>query len=387
MATQPSTPELVFEVFTTTMQEYYGFFAERGIDWEKQVDAARQNIKTNMSDDDLFTVLAELMMTVNDIHLELSNGQITIDPTSNPQINQTYRYFSEAIAKGELSDIFSDLDYFWQETIPKDLLQNKGKMLLNNKLQYGLLSEQTGYIGLLGLVGLINDDEETPESEEVGALHTAMDTVLADFAQQGIENIVLDISLNTGGYSQVAFALASRFADKKRLAFSRSSVQAMGTSPTDFYVEPSQQQQFMGKVYLLTSDVTVSGGEQLTLAMKALPNVTHAGQTTFGAFFAGMLKSLPNMWYFAVTNEMARNPSGQALEGIGISPDKPLAVFPRNDLLGGHTKAIQQLLEIMNHSQASDAKTVPSLSTLGFLILLIALLFASYPNIIRLDRR
>jgi len=43
--------------------------------------------------------------------------------------------------------------------------------------------------------------------------------------------------------------------------------------------------------------------------------------------------------------ELYKGPKGGDLEGRGLAPDVPLAVFPDSDLAGGHAKAILELMK------------------------------------------
>lgn len=91
----------------------------------------------------------------------------------------------------------------------------------------------------------------------------------------------------------------------------------------------------------MTSDVTVRAGEVFTLCMRALPNVTHLGTTTRGAFSDVLAKPLPNGWRM----ELYLDPKGTSYEARGLPPTQPLDVFPESNLDGGHTKAMLSLMQ------------------------------------------
>ena len=113
-------------------------------------------------------------------------------------------------------------------------------------------------------------------------LDAALDEAVAAF--KGARAVIVDVSYNLGGYDGVAQQAAARFADARRLAYTKVAQGAQGVEPQPFHVEPSRRASYLGPVYLLTSDVTVSAGEIFTLYMRALPNVIHVGGTTRGAF-------------------------------------------------------------------------------------------------------
>ena len=125
----------------------------------------------------------------------------------------------------------------------------------------------------------------------------------------------------------------------RRLAYTKVALGAQDVEPQPFHVEPSKRVSYLGPVYLLTSDVTVSAGETFTLYMRALPNVVHVGGTTRGAFSDMIEKPLPNGWSLALSAEIYRDPDGRSYEVRGLPPQVKREVFPEDDLTGGHARA------------------------------------------------
>ena len=88
--------------------------------------------------------------------------------------------------------------------------------------------------------------------------------------------------------------MAGHFTDTRQLSHTKVPHNAPGVAPQAFYVEPAGGVRYLKPVTLLTSDVTVSAAEIFTMAMRALPTVTHRGDTTFGALSDILAKPLPN---------------------------------------------------------------------------------------------
>ena len=126
---------------------------------------------------------------------------------------------------------------------------------------------------------------------------------------------------------------------------------AQNLEPQPFHVEPSRRASYLGPVYLLTSDVTVSAGETFTLSMRALPNVVHVGGATRGALSDQIEKPLPNGWSLALSAEIYRDPEGQWYEVRGIPPQLQREVFPPHDLAGGHARAVLALMDEIRKKQ------------------------------------
>jgi carboxyl-terminal processing protease len=179
--------------------------------------------------------------------------------------------------------------------------------------------------------------------EDRAVLDAALDEALAAF--RGARAVIVDVSYNLGGYEGVAQHAAARFADARRLACTKVPHGAQNVEPQSFYVEPSKRARYLGPVYLLTSDITVSAGESFALYMRALPNVVHIGGTTRGALSDQIEKPLPNGWSLVLSTEIYRDPDGQWYEVRGIPPQLQREVFPPDDLTSGHARAVLALMD------------------------------------------
>lgn len=74
-------------------------------------------------------------------------------------------------------------------------------------------------------------------------------------------------------------------------------------------------------IVVLTSNQTVSAGEDLTLELRALDNVTQIGYRTNGVFASTHTRMLPNGWVFQLPFDRNMSHDGKYFEGIGIPPD------------------------------------------------------------------
>ena len=148
----------------------------------------------------------------------------------------------------------------------------RDRQVANGRLFWG----QVDGIGYLNVVTMGAFDADAAP-DDVTALEAARDEALGAF--QGARAVIVDVSNNRGGYDSVSLRLAGRFASERRLAYTKVGFGARDVAPQAFHVEPSPRVRYLGPVYLLTSDVTVSAGEVFTLALRALPNVRHVGTT------------------------------------------------------------------------------------------------------------
>ena len=113
----------------------------------------------------------------------------------------------------------------------------------------------------------------------------------------------------------------NHFAQRKQDVFTKKGRNGDGYTRTlHATVEPSAQR-FTGKVYVLTSVETASAAEIMSLAARAMPNVTLIGTATEGIFSDILEKKLPNGWEYGLSNEVYETMDGFDFESLGVPPD------------------------------------------------------------------
>jgi carboxyl-terminal processing protease len=238
----------------------------------------------------------------------------------------------------ELGD---DADDEWMPAYRRGIsaivLKSSGHAIGNQRLYWGRVGE-IGYLNVLSMEGLSSRDE----SGDKAVLDAAMDQANAAF--EGARAVIVDVSYNLGGFDGVSRHIAGRFADDRRLAYTKVAFGARDVEPQPFYVEPSKRSRYLGPIFLITSDVTVSAGEIFTLLMRALPHVVHVGETTRGALSDMVNKPLPNGWLLNLPAEVYRDPAGRWYEVTGIPPQVQAEVFPADHLASGHALRVLNLM-------------------------------------------
>ncbi|MEE8307959.1 MAG: S41 family peptidase, partial [Gammaproteobacteria bacterium] len=234
------------------------------------------------------------------------------------------------------------LDRIWKKGIGKTLLRGDGRKAANGNIRYGLLDGDIGYLAIRSMEGLASDDDD--EDKDIKAAGKAVDKALASF--EGVRAVIVDVSLNDGGFDQVARAIAGRFASERTLGYYKYAGDSETDVPQAIYIEPSGKRRYTGPVYLITSDITVSAAEIFTMSMRALPNVTHVGGTTRGALSDMLWKPLPNGWKLSLSNEVYLDAERRSWEGAGIPPKVKLEVFSKKDVTAGHLNAVQAVVQL-----------------------------------------
>lgn len=337
-STAPWTPDRVAAFVADTFAEVYPRSAERGLDWSARRAAAVAKVGPQANDAQLWAALSELMAGLDDPHVELhgvvGGDQRDLEPGVPPTLARVHAVDPEGSEKAWLQA--------YRDGILTRVLAGKGRQAANNRIFWGR-ADDVGYLNVVTMGAFARNaapDDPRP-------LDAVLDETMTAFA--GARAVVVDVSNNRGGYDTISRAIAGRFTDQPRVAYSKVAVGAKA-APQTVAVEPASGPRFTGPVYLVTSDITVSAGETFGLMMKALPNVKQVGGATRGAYSDQLPKPLPNGWAFALPGELYKAPDGRDLEGRGLAPDMPMVLFPQDDLSGGHAKAIEGLMAEIRRS-------------------------------------
>ncbi len=307
-------PELNFEALWHDFNDQYAFFDLYGVDWQAQYEQYRPLVTPDTTPEELFVILSDMIRPLNDDHISLSNGVNNFSPSTsyewldnNPNPLALLVEMLNSIGEDRFEGRVSFNPLTFQFTGDEALIAN-------DFIYYGKLSDTVGYIYILAESGYADD------GTDVAVAEAAMDLVIGELAD--METIIVDVRINVGGDDAVALALASRFADEKRLVTTKQARDGDGFTPArEFYVEPGGPQQFTGSVIVLTSRLTVSAGETFVLAMDVLPHVTMIGDNTAGAYSDILQRALPNGWVFGLSNEQYIAADGEVYEQVGNPPD------------------------------------------------------------------
>ncbi|QSQ21818.1 S41 family peptidase [Pyxidicoccus parkwayensis] len=293
-------PEVNFEVFWHTFAEQYALFGLYGVDWQSRYDTFRPRVTAATTDDELFTVLSEMLEPLKDGHIRLEAGEHVFLPKPAPAWLATHRESVKAYVRAHY-------------------LSGPGVTLTaQERVAYQSLDAHVGYIFLAGMAGFTGDG--TDEAADVEAASRAIDEALATLADK--DALIIDLRFNGGGYDAASLAIASRFTDREQVAFTKKARVGDGYTPSrEFRFAPVGARRFTKPVYLLTSNLTASAAEIFVMAMSALPHVTVVGERTDGAHSDVLSRQLPNGWSFGLSNELYTAPDGHVYEKVGLPPD------------------------------------------------------------------
>jgi carboxyl-terminal processing protease len=329
--------EEIFEELWQTFYNRYPFFELRNVDWNKQYQIFRPQVKTNTDESELFDIFCKMLAPLNDGHVEL---------IAKAKGNRKRRYFNPELKPR-----------FWREFSKQDrkkLLKTTGVTLVENGfgrpqetsawILHFCRSESYGYIRILELEGV-----------KKRKLTAALDKISSEF--KNLKGIIIDIRDNPGGDDSTVIKIVNRFCGTKRAAFHRRTKIGRGDdnySPVKTWqMEPEGDEQFTGPIALLTCDSVFSGGEIFALAMKQLPNVTIIGEHTNGIFSYQLEKKLANGWRYNLSYQVYYSADMICYEGKGVPADIS-ALNTKADIENGYDPLIIRALTILE-SRPPDA--------------------------------
>jgi len=335
-----------FDYFARVMADHYAFFDLYNVDWQERANTMRPLIKDDMTDQALYEVMTSMMVGLEDAHLSLS-AEVAGEEVMYKPGRSIYLRPALDKAFAAQNEMESDRKFrrAWftahKNNIRQAILSGQENETFGGRIIWGTIGD-IGYINFLGMRGF--SDTELLQ-DEMAAAKSAIDQVMSEIKSS--KAIIIDVTTNSGGEDELGRIFAGYFTDKPTLAYSKIALKADKKSAQEFHVQPAAENRFTGPVYIVTSDHTVSAAETFTLALRALPNVTHVGEVTRGALSDILDKSLPNDWELGLSNESYFDATGTLWEGQGVQPQKHVPIFQGKDIYTSHQEAMKEIIEFV----------------------------------------
>ncbi|QVM83592.1 S41 family peptidase [Novosphingobium decolorationis] len=343
------TPGAVAAAFLDHFERHYAFFDRRPPGFAARRAALRAKMHPGMDEAQLWDALAAFMEGLSDSHTKLlgevdgerrrvQDGQGQTLPRIRAREGGEPAWLGALIA----------------QTTAK--LGKSARTVGGGRIVWGVIDGRVGYLQVFVMGGFTErSDFATPQwaEAEMAAFQDALDQAMADFA--GLDGVIVDLSNNRGGWDQIAKALPARFLDTAQTGFT-TRARGSGLAPFPHAITPATGARFAGPVYVITSDVTVSGGELATLAFRQNPRVTQVGTRTRGAFSTPLAKPLPNGWLLELANETFAAPDGTVYEETGLAPEIELEIYPEEAPVAGHWNAVETVAAMVAHVRERTAQ-------------------------------
>ena len=321
-----------------------------------------QPFKYTTGSDDLF-FLVEYIYTDGEAYkagLERGDVIITINGTT-PTVSNYYDLVSQDVLELKIGEIQGDQVVDLNETITV----TKVEQSFNPILQQQVITASNGT-----KVGYFLYDQFIKEYDE------QMTAVISSFNSQGIDELVLDLRYNSGGYVSTCALLASTIVPSANLddvfltyQWNSAVTNELGSDPeyeylfTEYFPTPPTNLN-LNNLYVLTSERSASASEAIINCLRPYMNVTIIGEQTSGKYTSVNVFTDPedpkthNWGLFLVTSRIA-NADGVTDYVNGFEPDH----FVQDDYitpLGDPTEPLlAQALSLITGSITKSAKKLP----------------------------
>ena len=178
---------------------------------------------------------------------------------------------------------------------------------------------------------------------------SAVETALKDLQSRHARALVIDLRGNQGGLFEKALMTAELFLKKgtpivkvRHRAGDEETLSAKGAGPL-----------FEMPLALLIDKETASSGELFAGALREGAGAQIIGQKSFGKGTIQNLEELPNHYAFKYTVSQFLLPSGQPIEGTGLTPDVEVAMaIPDQSNYERQLSRLQHMMNPIDRMQA-----------------------------------
>ncbi len=316
-ADESKDPVHNFEVLWKTINENYGNFPVKSVDWDALYSIYRPKVHADMSDEAFYELMCRMLDHLNDGHVGISNGK---------------DWFSSG-KRGLL-----DPEDFSLKCVEEKYLHGDFENDADNRFTIGKLTESIAYMHFT------NFDNGKSSGEITDKLLALCDPC---------DGIVIDVRNNGGGSDYVGRIIAGRFADAKRPYLITRAKTGPGkddfSEPRLFHIEAKGDKQFTGPVIVITNRSSASAAEVFSLGMRTLPHVTHIGTRTLGVFADARGDSLPNGWTIKYPFTYFNDHNDVSHEGIGVIPQIRV-INTTEDLAANSDLPIELAIQLIQQS-------------------------------------
>ena len=304
-----NTPTENVKFLWKTINEKYPFFEYKKLNWDSVGNVWIPRVRDTMNDVTVFRIMDSMLYTLRDGHTNIY-GAFNFTRNWEWYLNYPDNYNSNVVERNYLKN-----DYRF--TGP----------LINRFLD----SNRIGYIRYSSFSSDVSD--------------FSIDVVISRF--QNTKGIILDLRNNGGGSIANISQIASRFTEKKFLAWREAQKGGPGrnefTAFKENFIEPKGDKKYLKPVIILTNRRCYSATTFFVATMLNLPNVKVIGDWTGGGGGAPTSTQLPNGWVVRYSGTITLTPNGFNIEN-GMPPTIKQDIS-KSDEVAGIDSIIERALQ------------------------------------------
>ena len=275
-----------FDALWSILDERYCFFEYKDIDWNQIREKYRSRITEQMTDEELFGVMDEMLKELKDGHVNLST------PFNISRYWKWFEDYPKNFDERLIDEYYLAFDY-----------------KIAGGIKYKILTDNIGYMYYGSFSSTVGESN--------------LDYILSHLSI--CDGFVIDVRGNGGGSLTNVNTIASRFINEKRLIGYISHKSGPGhkdlSEPYPYYLEPSSRIRYQKPVVVLTNRETFSAANNFVSVMKGFPTVTIVGDVTGGGSGLPFSSELPNGWTIRFSASPIYDAEKQHTE-FGVSPSE-----------------------------------------------------------------
>jgi hypothetical protein len=293
-----SEPERAFEDFWVAFDETYPYFKLKSVDWDSVYTFSRDQVDAHTPASDLKTLLAEVSLSLRDLHVYLKAG------------NDEFRYHKRT---------------HYDQNLPLSIGAYVDYLYRGNQISYGWVrDEKILYLRFHSLAGSGIIDQDL-----LNTISTA-------------HSLIIDIRENSGGNEDNAQQLMSSISSSsynfEKVRFRENTNHNAFGDWIVKSVHSNDPLDFNGQIIGITNRGTYSSADSFALMITNHPNGMLVGDTTGGASGNPKEVQLANGWLVYVSQWQAAQLDDTLIEDYGIAPDvvvyqTPEAIQDKRDLM------------------------------------------------------
>lgn len=278
-----TNPKAIFKQLWEAYDQLYAPLAHNKVNWDSIYTAYDSRIHDNLADDELFNLMAEMLDHFKDSHVRLKYN------------NRLHAYTKP-------------LKRFYNKTVISTYLSTVGEKAMYT---YGQAPNGIGYIHI----------------STFDRMRSGFEAIVPILDKLNTQNgLILDVRANGGGSEDLAAFVAGHFYDQD---YPYSYIQfRTGPNYNDLgkkrykTCSPTEFTYLNFPIVLLTDQSVASAGEDFTLMMKVLPQVTLVGDRTAGQPGGSPIwGELANGWTYYLPTAVGYTIEEDIILNRGIMPD------------------------------------------------------------------
>lgn len=288
------TPEVVFEQLWSDVRDRYSYLELKNVNWDSVGEVYREEIDHTTSDTALFRMLAMMLNTLKDGHVNL---------TSEFNRSRNWDWFLDYPENYDQALV--DRHYLGEDHVITGPLLNQ-------------VIDSVLYVNYRSFGNAISEDHLAALMERAA----------------GMKGVIIDVRNNGGGNLNNGYKLASCFTDSTRIfAYQRYKT---GPGPEAFTswgemtIEPRKKARFHGPVVLLTNRRSYSASTFFAQMMQTIPHAMLIGDATGGGGGIPVYGELPNGWTYRFSATQTITPTGDHIE-IAVPVDLRVDLDPDDE--------------------------------------------------------